>query len=217
MDRSVNRFDREKMAVPPFETHVTRGSLIVTLMRPAARNPLSGEVLSALAVIFEGIRDPTSHEEIILTGSGGAFASGADLKEIAALTEEESRNFAQRGQRLMDMIANSPIPTKAFINGHCYGGGLDLALACHRRVATPGAAFCHPGARLGIMTGWGGTQRLPRLIGEARALEVFFTAEPIDSAEALRIGLIDGIFEDLGSMLSAQGIQIPKGPLGPKN
>jgi enoyl-CoA hydratase len=89
----------------------------------------------------------------------------------------------------------------AFVNGFCFGGALDLALSCKKRIAAPNATFCHPGANLGIMTGWGGTQRLPRLIGEAKALEMFLTAKRVDAIEALRIGLVDEISEEIDSLL----------------
>jgi enoyl-CoA hydratase/carnithine racemase len=96
----------------------------------------------------------------------------------------------------MNKINESGKKTIAVINGFCFGGALDLALSCHVRIASPGAIFSHPGVNLGIITGWGGTQRLPRLVGEAKALEMFLTAKRVDAAEALRIGLIDKISEN---------------------
>lgn len=96
----------------------------------------------------------------------------------------------------MNKIANAKPPTVAAINGYCFGGALDLALACDKRIAAPNAVFCHPGANLGIVTGWGGTQRLPRLIGETRALEMFLTAKKVAANEALQIGLVDEIAEN---------------------
>jgi len=97
----------------------------------------------------------------------------------------------------MSAIAGLDTPTIAAINGYCFGGALDLALACKRRLAAPSAKFAHPGAGLGIITGWGGTQRLPRLVGTANALELFFTAAPIDAKRAVSIGLIDEISDDV--------------------
>jgi enoyl-CoA hydratase/carnithine racemase len=96
----------------------------------------------------------------------------------------------------MMQISQLPLTTVAAINGFCFGGALDLALACGQRIASPDAVFSHPGADLGIITGWGGTQRLPRLIGHARALEMFFTAQRVDAREALSIGLVDAVSED---------------------
>lgn len=135
-------------------------------------------------------------QKVLFTGSGNSFASGADLREIADVTSETAKEFSLRGQRLMNEIADLPNATIAAINGFCIGGALDLALACKERIASPTATFAHPGASLGIITGWGGTQRLPRLIGQANALKMFFTAEQIDASEALRIGLIDRVAED---------------------
>jgi len=100
------------------------------------------------------------------------------------------------GQALMNSIANFPATVIAAVEGHCMGGGFDLALACHRRIATPNAVFGHRGAALGLITGWGGTQRLPRLIGKARALELFVAAEKVTAHRALEIGLVDSIADD---------------------
>jgi enoyl-CoA hydratase/carnithine racemase len=121
---------------------------------------------------------------------------GADLNEIAALTCPEAYEFSVMGQTLMNAIASYPSPVIAAIEGHCMGGGLDLALACHRRIAAPHAVFGHRGAALGLMTGWGGTQRLPRLIGKSRALQLFIAAEKISATRALEIGLVDAIAAD---------------------
>jgi enoyl-CoA hydratase/carnithine racemase len=115
------------------------------------------------------------------------------LNEITALTGPEAYDFSARGQALMNAIAGYPAPVIAAVEGHCMGGGLDLALACHRRIAAPHAVFGHRGAALGLMTGWGGTQRLPRLIGKSRALELFTAAEKISAAGALEIGMVDAV------------------------
>lgn len=124
------------------------------------------------------------------------FSVGADLNEIAALTGPEACAFSAMGQALMHSIAAYPAPVIAAVEGHCMGGGLDLALACHRRIAAPHAVFGHRGAALGLITGWGGTQRLPRLIGKGRALELLVAAEKIPAARALEIGLVDAIAQD---------------------
>ena len=167
-------------------------SLVVRFNRPEIRNPLSVEVIEELSRIL----DDVAAERVIFTGCGDVFASGANLNEIAAVTTDDSGEFAQRGQRLMQQIADLPALTVAAINGFCFGGALDLALACDRRVAAPNAEFCHPGVGLGIITGWGGTQRLPWLIGEAFALEMFLTARRVSASEASRFGLIDEISDD---------------------
>ncbi len=178
----------------PLTTEAHGDGLVVRFTRPDVRNPLSADVLAALNDVIDNLSHET--ERLILTGTEGVFASGADLREIAKTDPALAKGFAELGQSLMKRISELPFVTVAAINGPCFGGALDLALACKRRIAMPSATFCHPGARLGIITGWGGTQRLPRLIGEARALEMFFTAEPFPAEWALRAGLIDRVAEN---------------------
>ncbi len=146
--------------------------------------------------ILDDISGSSTIEKILFTGKEDVFASGADLREIAEVRKDSAREFALRGQNLMNKIAASGKETIAAINGFCFGGALDLVLACEKRIASLDATFSHPGASLGIITGWGGTQRLPRLVGEAKALEMFLTAKRVDAVEALRIGLIDKISEN---------------------
>ena len=133
---------------------------------------------------------------LIITGNQKIFSAGADLHEIAALNRPSGLEFSQMGQRLMNSIEFLPVPVYAAISGYCMGGGLDLALACHRRIASPNAIFGHRGAALGLITGWGGTQRLPRLVGRATALQMFVAADKITASYGLRIGLIDAVAED---------------------
>jgi len=171
-------------------------NLIIRFNRPEIRSPLSVFVLEELHGILDETAQDKSIEKIIFTGKADVFASGADLREIAGVTEKTAPEFARRGQNLMCKIASAKPLTIAAINGFCFGGALDLSLACQKRIASPNAEFSHPGANLGIITGWGGTQRLPRLIGEAFALEMFLTAKRIKATEALGIGLIDKIDEN---------------------
>ncbi len=139
---------------------------------------------------------------LVITGNAHFFSAGADLHEIAALSGPEALRFAAMGQALMKAIADFPAPTIAAIHGYCMGGGLDLALACDRRIAGPHALFGHRGAALGLITGWGGTQRLPRLIGKGRALQMFLAAEKVHAARALQIELVDAMADDpLGAAL----------------
>jgi enoyl-CoA hydratase/carnithine racemase len=166
---------------------------IVRFNRPAARNPLSSATLDELETTISVLTARTDLDVIIFTGTHDVFASGADIRELRALDATTARAFARRGQQLMQQIADAPQLTVAAINGYCMGGGLDLALACRLRCAAPEAVFAHPGARLGIITGWGGTQRLPQLIGQTRALELFLTARRIRADEALAIGLVNRI------------------------
>jgi enoyl-CoA hydratase/carnithine racemase len=133
---------------------------------------------------------------LIVCGNPKFFSVGADLSEISALHGGDALEFAQMGQRLMRAVAEFPAPTCAVIGGWCMGGGFDLALACRFRVAGPHAIFGHRGAALGLMTGWGGTQRLPRLIGRARAMEIFLAAEKVHAQRALEIGIVDRVSAD---------------------
>ncbi len=163
--------------------------VIIQFNRPEIRSPLSVFVLDELHALLD--RAIAEKQSIIFTGKDDCFASGADLREIAALTSKRANEFAIYGQSLMNKI--SAANAIAAVNGFCFGGALDLALACKTRIAAPTAQFSHPGASLGIITGWGGTQRLPRLVGQGVALEMFFTAKRVSALEALKIGLIDRI------------------------
>lgn len=133
---------------------------------------------------------------LVITGNAHFFSAGADLHEIAELHGAEAFRFAHIGQRLMTTISNFPAPTVAAIHGYCMGGGLDLVLACQQRIAGQHAVFGHRGAALGLITGWGGTQRLPRLVGKSRALQMFLAAEKLHAGDALRYGLIHAIADD---------------------
>lgn len=173
----------------PIEFEVKEQVAVIRFIRPEIKNPLSVKTLEELDRLFTVLTSQT----VIFTGSGDTFASGANLNEVSRLNEETAREFGLRGQRLMQRIYHSDKLTIAAINGFCIGGALNLALSCKRRVASPNAVFAHPGARLGIITGWSGTQLLPRLIGKKKALEMFLTAKRVDAKEALEIGLIDEI------------------------
>ncbi len=138
----------------------------------------------------------TEKRPLILTGNTHFFSAGAELREIAALDASAAYEFAKTGQALMASIENFTAAVYAAIEGYCMGGGLDMALACRHRIASPHAIFGHRGAALGLITGWGGTQRLPRLIGKGRALELFVAAEKVHAARALQIGLVDALSDD---------------------
>jgi enoyl-CoA hydratase len=174
----------------------TRSSFaVVRINRASFRNSLSVATLEELDSTISSLIKQETISTIIFTGTGDVFASGADIRELQALAPNTAKEFALRGQRLFQGIAGARPLTIAAINGYCMGGGLDLALACDVRCASPGAVFAHPGARLGIITGWGGTQRLPRLIGAARTFEMFATARRVDCLEAYEIGLVSKIGE----------------------
>jgi len=147
--------------------------------------------------LTNAVDELAQHEQpLVVTGNNKFFSAGADLAEITALDGPSALEFSKMGQALMQQIEEFPAPVYAAISGYCMGGGLDLALACHRRIASPHAVFGHRGAALGLITGWGGTQRLPRLIGKGRALAMFVASEKITAEQALRMGLVDTIVED---------------------
>lgn len=171
-------------------TDVSDGTAIIRFNQPAARNPLSITTLNELTNAVSLLTARKDLKVIIFTGSEDVFASGADIRELTQLDAERAFEFAAFGQKLFQTIADVTPMTIAAINGYCMGGGLDLALACDLRIASPQAVFRHPGARLGIITGWGGTQRLPRLIGRTPALDLLLSARLMTSQEALEVGLI---------------------------
>jgi len=172
-------------------TDTRQSAAIITFNRPATRNALSAEMLDRLDHVIADLTLRTDIATLIFTGRDNAFLSGANIRELTQLDQHSALLFSERGQRLFQRIATSQQRTVAAINGYCMGGGLDFALACDLRIATPAAEFAHPGAQLGIITGWGGTQRLPLLIGRIRAMEFFTTARRLSAIEAFNIGLVD--------------------------
>lgn len=180
---------------PCFELQAEGRAAVLRLVSHDGTNRLTVARVQALTRAVEELvfRPPP---RLILTGNAHFFSAGADLNQIVALTGPQALGFAHMGQRLMNAIAGFPAPVVAAIHGYCMGGGLDLALACHRRIVGPHAIFGHRGAALGLVTGWGGTQRLPRLIGKARALQMFLAAEKVDARRAVQIGLADALADD---------------------
>jgi enoyl-CoA hydratase len=128
---------------------------------------------------------------VVIAAGPTSFAIGAELEEVSQLDGIRARDFARMGQHIFDQIERSPLPVVAAIRGYCLGGGLDLALACHARVASYDASLGHPGPTLGLLTGWGGTQRLPRRLGKSGALQVLLTAQRIPATQALTLGLLN--------------------------
>ena len=177
-----------------FTSETGGGITFLRLLSADGTNRLTRDcVLALTAAVRKLALDPMP---LILTGNEKFFSAGAELAEITALTGPDAFEFSKIGQALMTEIERFPAPVYAAINGYCMGGGMDLVLACHRRIASPHAIFGHRGAALGLITGWGGTQRLPRLVGKAKALEMFIAAEKIHAAEALRFGLVDRVADD---------------------
>lgn len=179
----------------PIVLEIREPAAIIHFVRPGVRNSLSIEVQNRLEEILSKLAGHPAIENLIFTGTGNIFLSGADISELDKLDSDEAFLFSEKGQGLFQKIADAQLRTIAAINGYCLGGGLDFALACDLRIASPTAEFAHPGARLGIITGWGGTQRLPRLIGKTRASEIFLTGRRVRATEALEIGLVDVVAE----------------------
>ncbi len=167
---------------------------VLRLCSADGTNRLTREFVLALTDAVTQLARET--RPIIFAGNEKFFSAGAELEEIVALDSPSAYEFSKTGQALMNEIDSFPAPVYAAISGYCMGGGLDLALACHHRIASPHAVFGHRGAALGLITGWGGTQRLPRLVGKGRALEMFVAAEKITAPQALRIGLVDAIADN---------------------
>src|SRR5262245_14530894 len=174
------------------------GSLAtVTFNRPIDRNSLTQATLTNLEQVLNQLLPDPSVRVIVFTGTNDVFLSGANILELTRLDQPSAAKFSERGQQLFQHIATAQQTTIAAINGFCMGGGLDFALACDIRIASKNAQFANPGARLGIITGWGGTQRLPRTIGMSRAIELFATTRRLNSEDALRFGLITEIYDPI--------------------
>jgi enoyl-CoA hydratase len=171
------------------------GIAVVTVNRPDKLNALSGAVVLELRDAFEHIASDSAIRAVIVTGSGEkAFVAGADIAELAVLSPVEAREYAGRGQQVFRALETMSKPSVAAINGFALGGGLELAMACTVRFASENAKLGQPEVKLGIIPGYGGTQRLPRLVGRGRALELLLSGEPITAAEAHRIGLVNAVF-----------------------
>lgn len=177
-----------------FSTEDCGGVTVLRLLSSDGTNRLTtARVLALTECIRQLGRSPRA---LIITGNEHFFSAGAELAEIVALTAPAAYEFSKMGQALMNTLDEFPAVVCAAISGYCMGGGLDLALACDLRIAHPHAVFGHRGAALGLITGWGGTQRLPRLVGTARALEMFVAAEKLTAARGLQYGLIDEVATD---------------------
>ncbi len=197
------------------------GILTISISRPEALNALNLKTLSELITVLQQTYQHADYRGIILTGEGDkAFVAGADIKELSALTREQAFAFAQNGQRLFKLMEDCPKPIIAAVNGYALGGGCELAMACHIRIASDDAKFGQPEVNLGIIPGYGGTQRLTQLVGRGKALELMMTGDLITATEAKAIGLVNHVVakEELmdvaGKMM---GRILSKGPLAVSN
>ena len=170
------------------------GVLTISISRPEALNALNLKTLSELITVLQQTYQHADYRGIILTGDGEkAFVAGADIKELSALTQDQALAFAQNGQRLFKLIEDCPKPIIAAVNGYALGGGCELAMACHIRIASENARFGQPEVNLGIIPGYGGTQRLPQLVGRGKALELMMTGDMISATQAKEIGLVNHV------------------------
>jgi enoyl-CoA hydratase len=194
----------------PFETitcKIDREIALVTLNRPNVLNALNHQVFTDLKELFSQLADDSTVRVILLTGAGEkAFAAGADISELTGLDRAMGQSLSHRGQSIFRQIETCGKPVIALINGFALGGGCELALACTLRIASSSAQVGLPEVRLGLISGYGGTQRLPRLIGQSAALKLLLTGERVDATEALRLGLVDEVVAP--EQLLARGRQI---------
>lgn len=192
---------------------------LATVNRPKALNALNRDLVETLAATFEELGADSVMEGIVLTGAGGrAFVAGADIGELRDLTTESAFQYVRRGQEVLRTIEGTGKPVIAAIGGYALGGGLELALACHLRVAGPKAKLGLPEVKLGVIPGYGGTQRLPRLIGRGRALRMILTGDPVGADEALAAGLVDAVHEDAVAGAAALLDRVlANGPLAVRN
>ncbi|HWF91104.1 MAG TPA: enoyl-CoA hydratase-related protein [Terriglobales bacterium] len=181
----------------------------VTVNRPKAFNALNAATMEELRAVFTEIKNDAGVRVVILTGAGEkAFIVGADIGEIANLDGESGEEFAERGQTVFNLIANLGKPVIACINGFALGGGCEIALACTMRIASDNAKFGQPEVKLGVIPGFGGSQRLPRLVGKGIANQLLLTGEMISAREAYRIGLVNEVTTPANLIYRAEEIAV---------
>jgi enoyl-CoA hydratase len=177
------------------EIDIAGGIATITMNRPEALNAFTSDQLRAMIDALKQVRDDDDVRCVIITGAGErAFAAGADIKEMAGKSPEEGLEFGRLGHGAANAAESMPKPTIAAVNGFALGGGSEIALACDIRIASENAVFAQPEVSLGIPPGWGGTQRLTRLVGPGLAAEIIFTGRRVKADEALRIGLVNAVY-----------------------
>lgn len=176
------------------------------LNRPAKRNALTSEMLERLALIFKDIAERRDLRVVILSGEGSTFCAGTDIGELVSLDEPGARRKSERGQEVCGLIENCGVPVIAALDGAAAGGGCELALSCHLRVATTSASFSLPETKLGIIPAYGGTQRLARLTGSGRALEMMLAGGRLTATEALHLGLVNAVVEPQQLLAEAEAL-----------
>ncbi len=197
------------------------GVALITINRPDKLNALNTEVLNELEMVFTEMNNRDDVRGVILTGAGDkAFVAGADIKELVDLNEPRGRAASERGQEVFSAVENCKKPVIAVVNGYALGGGCELAMACHMRVASEKAIFGLPEVSLGTIPGYGGTQRLTRLIGQGRAIEMVLTGNHIKADLALAFGLVNRMVPHEEALKEAQellGKILKQGPLAVEN
>jgi enoyl-CoA hydratase len=176
----------------------------VTINRPDKLNALNVSVFDDLTTLVEELSSRDDIGGAIITGAGRAFVAGADISELQSLNGLQAKARARRGQLVFNRLEALHKPVIAAVNGFALGGGCEFAMACHVRIASEAAKFGQPEVKLGLIPGYGGTQRLPRLVGKGRALQLLMTGEIIDATEALRIGLVNKVVPAAELMKTAQ-------------
>jgi enoyl-CoA hydratase len=179
---------------------------IIRLNRPEKLNALSCDLIEELSETFKQLAGDSELRALILTGTGPAFCAGTDIGELADADQAAGRSISERGQKLCERIERFPAPVIAAVNGIAAGGGCELALACHLRIASSEATFSLPETRLGVFPGYGGTQRLAREIGQGRALEMMLTGKTITAQEALDLGLVNRLATPTDLMADAKSL-----------
>lgn len=196
------------------------GIATIQINRPNKLNALNDDVLNELADAFKSIQVDEDIEAIVVTGAGDkAFVAGADIKELRGFDTRSGRMASQKGQQIFQLIEDTRKPVVAAVNGYALGGGAELAMACHLRIAGENAAFGLPEVGLGIIPGYGGTQRLAHLIGRARALEMILTGKQVKADQALKLGLVNEVTEEDPAQAAKTLLQkiIKNGPLAVRN
>jgi len=206
-----NSFDLLKLNIK--ET----GIAYLTINRPDKLNALNNNLLEELEAAFSTLHQDEKAKAVIVTGAGEkAFVAGADISELRGLSKKKGRKLSRKGQGVFRLIEEMPKPVVAVINGYALGGGLELALACHLRIAEPQAVMGLPETSLGLIPGYGGTQRLARTVGKAKALEMILTGNFVKTEEAKKIGLINTVAEEGHAMATAEKLVksiLKNGPL----
>lgn len=185
-----------------------RGNVaFITINRPKVRNALNAQTVGELRQAFGEAKSDAEVRVVILTGSGEkAFVSGADINELAVQTPMEGKEYALSGQEAFDFIEKLGKPVIAAVNGYALGGGCELAMACSFRIAADNAVFGQPEVKLGIIPGYGGTQRLPRLVGQGRAMQILVTGDMVKANEAYRIGLVNEVVPQAELAITAEAL-----------